>query len=235
MKRSIGFGIVVLIIATMAFGPASAQDNSQATISALQTQVADLQATVDARGEKINAQRTQIAELKTTPTSDGDSAAGSGAAALPTVNPNAPKGTRENPTPLGTPVQIGKWVITVLSTVPNGTDLVLAENQFNDLPADGRQFFIVRVRAEYKGSDSDTLPYSVSFSAVGASGVAYQGFEDYCGVIPDEISSSEVFAGAVIEGNVCWSVKSDDADSLVMFGDELFSFDDDSRVYFAVR
>jgi len=64
MKRSIGFGIVVLIIATMAFGPASAQDNSQATISALQTQVADLQATVDARGEKINAQRTQIAEIK---------------------------------------------------------------------------------------------------------------------------------------------------------------------------
>jgi len=64
MKRSIGFGIVVLIIAMMAFGPASAQDNSQATISALQTQVAELQSTVDARGQKINVQRTQIAELK---------------------------------------------------------------------------------------------------------------------------------------------------------------------------
>ncbi len=81
MKRSIGFGIVVLIIATMAFGPASAQDNSQATISALQTHVAELNSTVVARGEKINLQRTQIADLKArvsdlesqvpTPTPDG--------------------------------------------------------------------------------------------------------------------------------------------------------------------
>jgi len=43
MKRTIGFGIVVLIITTMAFGPASAKDNSEATISALQTKVTELE------------------------------------------------------------------------------------------------------------------------------------------------------------------------------------------------
>ena len=102
MKRSIGFGIVVLIIATMAFGPASAQDNSQATISALQTQVADLQSTVDARGEKINAQRTQVADLKGR-VSDLESQV-----PTPTPQPAAPQ--------LGSTVKADNWEIVVQST-----------------------------------------------------------------------------------------------------------------------
>ena len=57
MKRLIALVVVSFILAAVAFGPASAQDNTEATISALQTKVAE-------RGEKINAQRTQIAELR---------------------------------------------------------------------------------------------------------------------------------------------------------------------------
>lgn len=44
----------------------SAQDSGpQATISVQETEIADLQGTISARGEKINAQRTQIADQKT--------------------------------------------------------------------------------------------------------------------------------------------------------------------------
>jgi len=45
---------------------AIAQDGAEATIAALQTRVAELEATAEARGEKINAQRTKIAELEAT-------------------------------------------------------------------------------------------------------------------------------------------------------------------------
>jgi hypothetical protein len=45
-------------------GADAQDDDPEATIAALQTRVAELEATVEARGEKINAQRTQIAELR---------------------------------------------------------------------------------------------------------------------------------------------------------------------------
>lgn len=60
-------GVLAFVAATLMTGhsgPATAQDGAEATIAALQTRVAELEATVEARGDKINAQRTQIAELK---------------------------------------------------------------------------------------------------------------------------------------------------------------------------
>lgn len=226
--------VVGAIAVTENSAPATAQSDAdpQATVAALETKVAKLETSVAKRDEKIDAQRTRIAELKA---SDSSAAGTEGTTPVPTIDPNAPRGSRTNPVPLGTPIQIGDWVVSVVSSIPNANDLVLAENMFNDPPAAGRQFFVVRIHAEYKGTESAVFAYSVSLSAVGATGVAYEEFDDYCGVVPDELSTAEVFPGAVIEGNVCWSVRTSDADTLVVYADELFAFEDDSRVYFAVR
>ena len=74
MKRlTFMFVTVVIVLAAMFNGDgADGQDGAEATIAALRTEVADLMATVSARGEKINRQRTQIAEPR-----------GDGAAATP--------------------------------------------------------------------------------------------------------------------------------------------------------
>lgn len=109
------------------------------------------------------------------------------------------------------------WTLAVVSVTPNATSLVLAENQFNDPPAPGRQFFIARVMATFTGAGSDAFAGSFRLEAVGASNVAYTTFDDSCGVIPDEISSTDVFTGGAVTGNVCWSVLSSDVPSLVMF------------------
>ena len=56
-----------------------------------------------------------------------------------------------------------------------------------------------------------------------------------CGVIPDNIDDSgETFPGGTITGNVCWSIQSTDAASLVMIVEESFNFDDDTRAFFAL-
>ena len=56
----------------------------------------------------------------------------------------------------------------------------------------------------------------------------------YCGVIPDNIDDSgETFPGGTITGNVCWSIQSTDAASLVMIVEESFNFDD-TRAFFAL-
>jgi hypothetical protein len=119
---------------------------------------------------------------------------------------------------MGTSVNLGDgWVVTVLSVTPDATSIILQENQFNDRPASGNQFFLARVRADYEGDGSDTFDGSYRLRAVGPSGVGYSTFENSAGVIPDELPGSEVFTGGSIEGNIAWQIKSSDAGSLVMY------------------
>jgi hypothetical protein len=79
--------VVTLVLVTFTGTPSSAQSGEQSTIEALQTENANLQGTVDARGDRMNAQRTQIADLETevaggsvaTEEPAGDEAQGGGA------------------------------------------------------------------------------------------------------------------------------------------------------------
>ena len=70
MKRPLtAMAALVLLFSVIAFAaqagtPVNAQTGAESTIAALQTRVAELEATINARGQKINAQRTQIADLK---------------------------------------------------------------------------------------------------------------------------------------------------------------------------
>lgn len=139
----------------------------------------------------------------------------------PTKITSSLRGTRENPVPMGSSVSFGDgWVVTVLSVVPDATDLILQENIYNDQPSAGNQFFLARVRVDYEGEGSDTFSGSYRLRAVGPSGVGYSTFQNSAGVIPDELPSSEVFTGGSIEGNIAWQIKSSDAGSLVMYDSE---------------
>lgn len=157
----------------------------------------------------------------------------------PTVPPPPPppppaQGTRTNPYPVGTEVQLGDgWKMKVLSSTPDATAAVLAENQFNDPPKTGEQFYMTRVTATYVGSGSDSFDGSYRLRSVGASAVSYSTFENSCGVIPDDISNAEVFTGGTITGNVCWAVRSSDAPSLVLYDDPITTVP--TRLFFALR
>jgi hypothetical protein len=154
----------------------------------------------------------------------------------PSAPPAQPVGTRANPYPLGTPVPLGDgWTMRVLGTTPNATSAVLAENMFNDPPAPGFQFFIVRVEATFNGQGSSRgFDGSYRLRAVGAGGVSYSTFEDRCGVIPNEISDAEVFTGGTVVGNECWAVRSSDVGSLVMYDDPLLG-NDANHKFFALH
>lgn len=134
----------------------------------------------------------------------------------------AATGTREDPVPIGTTVDLGNgWLITVLSVTPNATDQILAENMFNEPPDKGNQFLMARVRAAYTGDDSDTFRGGYGLRVVGPSSVSYDFSENGAGVIPDSLPNSEVFTGGAIEGNIAWQVKSSDAALLVMYDSDL--------------
>jgi tetratricopeptide (TPR) repeat protein len=142
-------------------------------------------------------------------------------------------GTRENPVSIGTPVDLGDgWQIAVISVIPDATNAVLKENQFNNPPKAGNQFFLARIQAKYTGSGSDTFEGGSRLRAVGPSSVGYSTFGNNPGVIPDPLPDSEVFTGGIIEGNVGWEIKSSDANALVMYDSPFLS--QNSRVYMAL-
>ena len=144
-------------------------------------------------------------------------------------------GSRGNPVAAGVTARVGDWDVAVLSAVPDATAAVLAENQFNDPPREGRQFYMVEIAATYRGEGSEFLWSGLTVSALGESSVAYQGgFEDSCGAIPGEIDEiSEVFPGGSLRGFMCWPVRAEDAAGLVLFVEEAFNFGD-SRVFMAI-
>jgi hypothetical protein len=140
-------------------------------------------------------------------------------------------GTRAYPIPMGQTVAISDdWELTILSVTPDATDQILAESSYNDPPPPGQQFFVATVRITYTGDDSDTF-YGWGLRTVGKSAVSYSQSVDDCGMVPDELESRELFTGGTIEGNLCWSIDSSDADSMVLYdGDQ----DSDERIFFSL-
>ena len=140
--------------------------------------------------------------------------------------------------PLGTAFEVRNsetdhWEVTVLQTTPNATELVLDENQFNDPPEDGNQFFIAKVRAKYLGTDSTRFSGHLRLGSLGdTGGVLYTTYGNSCGVIPDGLPNNELFTNGTIEGNVCWEIRSTDAESLLMLFGEAFLHSEDNRFWF---
>ncbi|HOT07520.1 MAG TPA: hypothetical protein PLI05_03505 [Methanotrichaceae archaeon] len=142
----------------------------------------------------------------------------------------APQGSREEPVPLGTPVDlVDGWEIRVIRVIPNATEMVMTTDPGNDPPRPGYQYFIASIEGRYHGSASSILDPGLRLRALGRSEIPYRSF-DRLVAIPDPLPRTESFSGALVTGNVCWEVRSSDADLLVMFDHA----SRDSRIYMAL-
>ena len=123
----------------------------------------------------------------------------------------------------GTLTPLGDWVVTdddfavrVNSTLPN------PETLYGDGPAPGRQFFLINITVQNLSNTRQNFsPYR--FSAVGASAVEYEYSSfgsDGCGSVPGVFDGSrDLFSGGVVSGNICFSVRNSDVNSLVLYLD----------------
>ncbi|SEH73126.1 hypothetical protein SAMN04489835_3401 [Mycolicibacterium rutilum] len=130
-------------------------------------------------------------------------------------------GSRTDPLRIGEPVSNKDWTV-VLGQPREAWSLIEAENQFNDPPDPGMEFWMVPIRATYTGSESGH-PMLVSVKFVGADNRTYS---DDCGVIPNPLNQiGELYSGGVAEGNACVQVPAG-ADGLwtvtTSFGDPVF-------------
>jgi hypothetical protein len=170
-----------------------------------------------------------------TPTSEPAALTATPAPATPTATAAPAFGSRENPISRGSAGQLPDgWVVLVLSITSNATETVLAENQLNEPPPPGEQFMLARIQATYTGPGSARFSGRFRLRAMGQSGVSYSTFENGCRVIPDEIPDAEVPTGGTIGGNVCWSIRSSDVSSLLMY-DSPSTNRGDSRIFFLLH
>jgi hypothetical protein len=136
-------------------------------------------------------------------------------APTPRPSPTPTFGSRENPVPLGTVVDLGDgWRIKVISVTPNANEVIQATNEFNTPPKAGHQFFIARIWAKYTGTESSYFGGIYRLRSVGSQAVSYSTFGKSCGVVPDELPDPEIFTGGVIAGNICWEIRAGDETNL---------------------
>ena len=197
-----------------------------------------LRATADALDERA----TEIAQAATrqAPTSLLDQLGIS----TPTAHTPAPSDgptKSANPTSRQSPVPWGQsWptpdglVIRVVDVDLDAWPRVLAENQFNDPPAEGMRMVMVSVEVTNQSGDAET-PRKIDdsdYRLVGDRGVIYSSFDSTtrCGVIPDELDW-ELFPDATVTGNVCVMLPQDEGELRLIYkpgsgwGEEVVYFD----------
>jgi len=117
--------------------------------------------------------------------------------------------TRENPAALGSEISSDEWKVVINSVTFDATSEVVAENPFNDPPADGYEYILINYTVTYVGDDPDgDMPAFVTVNYVTADGVTIDG-TDTLAVAPDEIDTlTTLYNGGSVTGNEAIAVPS---------------------------
>lgn len=145
------------------------------------------------------------AELAKPAPANSASAAPSPAKTVDPVEAQAEQGTRQNPAPLGSVIEISDnsgpiWQVQIGAANPNAGDVIAAENQFNPAADAGFQYVLVPVTYTYVGSTSGTPWVDVTVEFVSAAGTTHT--QEFV-VIPNSVTDvNEMYAGATATANI---------------------------------
>ncbi len=226
MKHRFSSTIVILgLLAGCSKNPSSVESN-------------DYEKRLGALEKEVDNLSSKIEELSQSDSLTGDSDIGGSSTTLAespeTTVQSASLGTRAKPVPIGQTTDVGDgWTVRVNSANFDATESILAENTFNDPPAEGFVYVVVNVSVGYTGPDAKANT-GVNFSGVGSSNVQYTTYDSFV-VISDSYSTYvDVFAGGETTGNFALTVKESDVESLLIYASPFLSFQSD-EVFFALR
>ena len=152
----------------------------------------------------------------------------------PTTEPDAAEvGTRDNPAPLGSTLELSEfgdvvYEVTLGPATLNANEAITASNQFNEPPTDGFQYALVPVTLTYVGSETGTPWIDISIEFVSAAGTTHTESDSFAvGPTPTLFDINEMYNGATATGNVVIMIPVDSAASGTwtvssLFGDPFF-------------
>jgi hypothetical protein len=124
---------------------------------------------------------------------------------------------RDNPAPFGTTITTEDWEVTAIDMLRGGDAwiVVLDANQFNDPPAEGMEYILVKMRARYIGTEDDYNSISgFFFESSGENKVIY----DLPSVVdPSPEFDCGLYPGGLCEGWVTMQAAVDEAGVMAIF------------------
>ena len=164
-------------------------------------------------GSAVDEAISSASAVSASPAPDGALANSGGSAAADSAQGKS----RENPYPLRTEISSKDWKVVINSVTFNANDAVAAANQFNEPPAEGKEYVLINYTATYIGNDPNgDTPAFVLVDFVTADGVTVDG-ADSTAVAPDAIDTlTTLYNGASVSGNVVRAVPSSNAQDGVL-------------------
>ena len=144
--------------------------------------------------------------------------------------------SRSQPMPKGKPIEFDDGTTIIVESVIHDADQTIRRHDaWTNPPPSGYQFLLVNIKVSNQGNEPIDLYMVNELSLVGKSNVSYnQGIE--CWTFPNEIDTSKtIFPSGSLSGNICFTVKSSDVDSLVMYYETYNLFGDDEYIYWALE
>jgi len=139
-------------------------------------------------------------------------------------------GSREDPLPIKTRVDMGAWNVRITSVKLDATNEILAE-ETTEKPKPGHQFVRFGVDAKYEDSGSGDAYSDIDWAIVGSKGNTFSVSE--CTTANDLAFAGETFTNGKVSGDLCISIPKDQLDGATL---KLESFDTDpsTRAFFAL-
>lgn len=152
----------------------------------------------------------------------------------PTITPVPQVGTRENPVPIRTPLNLVEnngdyFTITVLEAIrgDQAWQMIYQANQFNSAPEEGKEYILIKVRVEFTNSTVADNSLSISgwnFGTI-SNNQLFDDFDTFVAGLSPELSF-ELLPGGVGEGYYVGLVFKDDANAMIyykqIFGNDKF-------------
>lgn len=185
-------------------------------------------------GERIYLATTGSASSKAEPSAyTGDTFIPDGSGEVGTIN---------NPAPIGSETQVtvdtfgdadgSVWAAVVAGPGTDITEAVLAENSFNDPPAEGFAFYGVPFELTLVEAGKEPLAPWLNLTWDVFATSSLRVFDEGCGVTPNEFDDlTEVFVGGTLSGNLCFSLPISDIEA----GPLISTDQGGARIYLATR
>ena len=195
----------------------------------------DYEQRLGALEKEVDSLSSKVEELSKSDSLTVDSNAGGSSTSLAespeTTLQSSSLGTRSNPVAIGETTDVGDgWTVRVNIVNFDATELILAENSFNDPPAEGFVYVVVNVSVGYTGPDAKAN----TGVNLGSSNVQYTTYDSLVVVADSYSTYVDVFAGGETTGNFVLTVKESDIESLLIYASPFLSFQSE-EVFFALR
>ncbi len=149
-----------------------------------------------------------------------------------TPAPRTGQGSRQQPFPLGAPGTLADgWQLQVTGVTPDAWSGIHSAVPSSLAPASDQRDFMVRVRGIYQGQGTGVFS-AMRLALISGIQTTYDQLHNGCGVVPDMVPPNLVTPGGEVRGNVCFTVRASDIDSLVLFDNQS---NDSDRLYFALQ